>query len=182
MSVLELILLVTAVSVDAFAAGFSYGVNRIKVPLVSVLMVSGISALLLGAALLVGCLAGSLVPSHLTKSVSFVILFVLGLTKLLDRSAHEEAERVNKNQDFCISPEEAVILGLVLSVDSLAAGIGAGIQAAQIPAACILSFAVGTMAIGLGRTLGQMLAARCKSNLCWLSGSLLLLLAFMKVF
>lgn len=177
----EMLLLVTALSVDAFAAGFVYGVSKIKVPFVSVLIVTGVSSLILAGSLLAGNLVSSLIPGNLTQYFSFMLLFVLGIIKLFDHSGHEEAEAADRNRDAFVSPGEAFALGAALSVDSLAAGVGAGIQMNQIPAAFLASFAAGVLAIPLGTRLGRLIAAHCRSNLGWLSGILLILLAFMKL-
>lgn len=180
-SILEILFLVTAVSVDAFAAGFTYGVSKIKVPFSSVLIVTGVSSLVLGFSMAAGSLICNLIPGNMTRYVSFVILFVIGTVKLFDRSSHEEAEQADKNQDAFVSAEEAAVLGAALSLDSLAAGVGAGVRASQIPAAFLLSFLVGALAVEAGGLLGRLISARCQSNLCWVSGILLIILAFMKL-
>jgi putative Mn2+ efflux pump MntP len=180
-SLLEIILLVTAVSVDAFGAGFAYGVHRIRVPWVSVIIIAGMSGLTLVFSLLAGNVIGSLIPERLTRYFSFLLLFILGLVKLFDRSGHHEAEEANKDQDDLVSPAEALTLGIALSVDCIAAGIGAGIPGAEIPGTFILSFFIGAIAVWSGSGLGHLIAVRCRSNLCWVSGCLLLLLAFMKL-
>ena len=177
----EILLLVTALSVDAFAAGFVYGVSKIKVPFTSIIVVTGISSLMLVLSLLAGNLVSSLFPENLTKYFSFLLLFTLGLAKLFDRSRHDEAETADKNKDAFVSPTEALTLGVALSIDSLAAGIGAGIGSAYIPAAFLASFFIGALAIVAGSWLGGLISSRCRSNLCWISGVLLILLAFMKL-
>ena len=179
--ILEILLLVTALSVDAFAAGFVYGVSKIKVPLASITVITGISSLILVCSLLAGNLVSSLIPENLTRYFSFLLLFVLGLVKLFDRSRHDEAETADKNKDAFVSPTEALTLGAALSIDSLAAGIGAGIGNAYIPAAFLISFVIGALAIVLGSWLGGLISSHCRSNLCWISGVLLIILAFMKL-
>ena len=179
--VFEIMLLVTAVSVDAFAAGFTYGVSKVRVPFTSVLIVTGVSSLVLGFSLAAGSLLCRLVPGNMAQYVSFVILFVLGIVKLFDRSRHEEAEQADKNQDAFVSAEEATVLGAALSLDSLAAGVGAGVHASQIPSAFLLSFLVGALAVEAGGLLGRLISTRCQSNLCWVSGILLIVLAFVKL-
>ena len=179
--IFEILLLVTALSVDAFAAGFAYGVSKIKVPFISVIIVTGISSLILVISLLAGNVVSSLIPGNLTSYFSFLLLFVLGLVKLFDRSKHNEAENANKNQDDLVSPGEALTLGAALSIDSLAAGIGAGVRTAYIPTAFLASTVIGALALILGSCLGSLLSSHCRSNLCWVSGVLLILLAFMKL-
>ena len=172
----EILILVTALSVDAFAAGFVYGVSRIRVPLSSVAVVTGISSLLLVISLLAGTALRSM-----TRYFSFLLLSVLGIVKLFDRSGHEEIQEANRNRDDLVSPGEALTLGVALSIDSLAAGIGAGISMAGIPAAFGASFLVGALALLLGLWLGGLISSHCRSNLCWVSGVLLILLAVMKL-
>ena len=177
----EILLLVTALSVDAFAAGFVYGVSKIKVPLASIIVVTGISSLILVCSLITGNLISRLIPGNLTQYFSFLLLFVLGLAKLFDRSRHDEAETADKNKDAFVSPTEAFTLGVALSIDSLAAGIGAGIGSAYIPVAFLASFLIGALALIAGSWLGGLISSRCRLNLCWISGVLLILLAFMKL-
>ncbi len=178
---LEILLLVTALSVDAFAAGFVYGVSKIKVPPLSIIIVTAISSLILVCSLLAGSLVSRLLPGNIPQHFSFLLLFILGLVKLFDRTSHNEAETADKNKDAILSPTEALALGAALSIDSLAAGIGAGIPAASIPTAFLASFLIGALAVLLGSILGRLISSHCRSNLCWVSGVLLILLAFMKL-
>ena len=171
----EILILVTALSV------FVYGVSRIRVPLSSVAVVTGISSLLLVISLLAGTALSSLIPESMTRYFSFLLLSVLGIVKLFDRSGHEEIQEANRNRDDLVSPGEALTLGVALSIDSLAAGIGAGISMAGIPAAFGASFLVGALALLLGLWLGGLISSHCRSNLCWVSGVLLILLAVMKL-
>ena len=100
----EILILVTALSVDAFAAGFVYGVSKIKVPFLSVIIVTAISSLILVVSLLAGSLVSRLLPGNVTEYFSFLLLFILGLVKLFDRTRHEEAETADKNKDAVLSP------------------------------------------------------------------------------
>ncbi len=177
----EILILVTALSVDAFAAGFVYGVSKIKVPFLSVIIVTAISSLILVVSLLAGSLVSRLLPGNVTEYFSFLLLFILGLVKLFDRTRHEEAETADKNKDAVLSPTEAFALGAALSIDSLAVGIGAGIPSSYIPTAFLASAWIGALAVLLGSLLGRLIASHCRSNLCWVSGVLLILLAFMKL-
>ena len=51
---LEVLLLVTALSIDAFLASFVYGSNRIQIPLTSVVTISGICSAVLALSLAAG--------------------------------------------------------------------------------------------------------------------------------
>ncbi len=185
-TIIEILFLSAAISVDAFTASFAYGCRRIKIPAFSVIILNAVSVLFLSAALLAGTFLSSLIPAGLTAQISFLILFVLGLVKLFEPPADAQAENGDKNHDNLLSASEAFYLGLALSLDSLAAGIGAGITPIQRPYYILLTVCIamltGILAIVLGCFLGKMLSARLNGNFCRLSGLILIALAFMKFF
>lgn len=180
--ILEIFLLVTALSIDAFAAGFAYGVSRTRIPFSSLSILASISSLILAFSLLTGnLLTGLLTPSQ-TCHISFLVLLLLGIAKLFDRSCCDQADKADKDRDKLLSPVEAVSLGFALSIDSAAAGIGAAFPPSCIPAAIAASFFMGILAILCGSFLGKKLSCHVQKNLCWVSGALLIFLAFLKLF
>lgn len=178
--IFEILVLVTAVSMDAFAAAFAYGVSKIKMPFLSAVIVSGISALVLFIALIAGSYLGSFLPAGFTGQLSFIILFVLGLIKLFDRSGKKEAEEANSNGDNLLSSAEAVALGAALSLDSVAAGIGAGVASMHIAGIVGATLVVNTLMMLLGCRLGKVISGRIRANLAWISGVMLMVLAFVR--
>lgn len=179
--VLQILILVTALSVDSFAAGFAYGVSKIKVPLLSVTITALITSFMLIISLLVGNVIQGLLPPSLTSEISFLILFILGSVKLWDHSKHSDAEQANKDGDDNLSPIEALTLGFALSIDSIAAGVGAGVRTADIPATFSISLLIGASVILLGCRIGNIISSRVQTNLSWVSGILLIILAIMKL-
>lgn len=184
--IIEILFLSAAISVDAFTASFAYGCRRIKIPVLSVIILNAISVLFLSASLLAGTFLSSLIPAGLTTQISFLILFVLGLVKLFESPSEEQTENGDKNHDNLLSASEAFYLGLALSLDSLAAGIGAGMTPIRRPSYLLLtagiSLLTGVFAICSGCFLGKTLSARLNGNFCRLSGLILIALAFMKFF
>ena len=180
--IIEMLILVTAVSVDAFVASMAYGMQKIRIPAASILIIASISSATLALSMLAGHLICQLLPTHFTSYLSFIVLLVLGIIKLLDRSCNSQADKANKNNDNLLSPTEALYLGAALSLDSLAAGMGAGVSPAGIFAYIVCSFFISITAIVAGCRLGQILWSRCNKNLCWIGGVLLIFLAFMKLF
>jgi len=75
---------------------------------------------------------------------------------------------------------EAVSLGLALSIDSLAAGIAPVLWRQHT---CRLHNIIDSGAVSIlgGRQLGAVISSRFRSNLSWVSGALLILLAIMKL-
>lgn len=179
--ILEILLLVTAISIDAFAAGFAYGISRTRIPFSSLCILTSISSLILAVSLLMGnLLTGFLTPAQ-TCTISFLVLLLLGITKLFDHSCCDHANKADKDKDKLLSPVEAISLGFALSIDSAAAGIGAALEPFSIPTAIIASFLMGVLAVLLGSFFGKKLSCHVQKNICWVSGVLLILLAFLKL-
>lgn len=207
-SISQLILLIIALSADAFAASFAYGADKVKIPPLSAIIVALISDILLMISLLIGNFLKAYIPPMLTTFFSFTILFVLGAIKLFDSSIRrkirenrfnsKEVKVQTKNLRFILtvyaapeaantedvetlSPAEALSLGLALSLDSAAAGFGAASGEYSILLAALLAFLISLGAVSLGCKTGRLLAAKSDFNFSIIGGILLLLLAFSKL-
>lgn len=181
MTLLQIMVLVTAISIDAFGAGFAYGIGRIKMPLLSVGIVSVVSALMLLCSIGAGKVLGKYLSGNFTVEAGFMILFVLGVVKLFKCPGEKEAKEADRDGDHILSAGEAVSLGIALSLDSIAAGIGVGVDAARmlgaVPAALITNFFM----MWLGGRLGRALSGRMRTDMGWVSGVMLILLAFLRL-
>lgn len=205
----QLFMLITALSLDAFAASFVYGTDNVKIPTASTAIIAGLSTGILLLFLFLGKLIGSFIPGRTTAVLSFLLLFVLGLIKLFDSTLKALIRRVgvnrkklcfsiseltfiltvyadpalaNKEDITVLSPPEALSLGIALSLDSAAAGFGAGMMILHLPMTIALSLALNTAAVLLGSRLGRGLVKRSRLELSWLSGILLIILACSKLF
>ena len=206
---LEVLLLVTALSIDAFLASFVYGSNRIQIPLTSVVTISGICSAVLALSLAAGGWISHYLPAKVTNSLCFAILLGLGFTKLFDCSVkawisrHQDMKKfiqfhvfsiscilqiyVNPTQadrdaSRCLSPGEAASLAIALSLDGLGAGFGAGLANIPYLAAILLSLAATVLAVVSGSLLGRKAAEKIQKDLSWLGGIFLIILAFLKFF
>lgn len=205
---LEALALASALSMDAFVASFAYGNNKIKIPFLSVLVINIICSSILGISLLAGTLLKQYIPDWLTLAVCFAVLFILGIIKLLDgvtKSIIRKYNNLNKEIKFSmfnikfilnlcanaedadvdssktISPAEAVSLSIALSLDGLAVGFGAALGNTNALIILICSFVINAFAVVAGCYAGNKIAKKLKFNLSWLSGVLLLVLAFLKL-
>ncbi len=204
----QALLFVVALSIDAFVACFVYGTSRVRIPASSLLILSLISAGTLAVALLVGGGIGSLLPPAVTQALSFLILFFLGLIKLFDSTlkrliqrkcawprklrfslldlqfiltVYADPARVNQEDREVLSPREALPLGLALSLDSAAAGIGAGAASLPFFATTLLGLLCSLGAVTAGAFLGRRLSRHISLDLSWLCGLLLMGLALLKL-
>ncbi len=154
-SVLELLTAVLfglAVSADGFAAGVAYGVKRIKIPLLSLLVIALASALAVCFSMLCGQGLATLLPAGWAGKIGALLIAGIGCYFLL-QAACEKINGVEGEEDQpilslsikplgiiiqilrepawadfdksgVISAREAFFLGLALALDALGAGIG----------------------------------------------------------
>ena len=81
-----------------------------------------------------------------------------------------------------LSAKEAFYLAIALSLDSLAVGFGSGLGYVNYAQVIILCFLVGIVCLRVGSQLGRHFANIMNVNLSWLSGVLLIILAFIRTF
>ena len=205
------ILLVLAVVLDGFTACFAYGVNRIKIPLLSAVLISlmgtGMLMLSLGAADWVG----SYIPPTTCKVLSFSVLFLIGLCNLFQNSVKAILQKASDNSkkmsfrwsgisfmlSVCLdetkadadcskvlSAKEALALGAALSIDSLATGFGSGLIGQNYLLILALALTMHMTAILLGHFLGEKVSKGAGAKhlqLEWLGGVILMVLAFIRL-
>lgn len=206
--ILESILFVTALSTDAFIASVAYGSNKIKIPFLSVQVITLICTGVLGISLLIGMFLKPFLPGVLLKAISFSILFLLGIMRLLDNiikaiisrnselrkeikfslfdlnfilNIYADPREADVDQSKTLSPREALSLAIALSIDSLAAGVGAALGNINVLAVIIASLVLSTLAIKAGEFIGYKISDKAPFSLSWLSGVLLIGLAFLRL-
>lgn len=204
----EMLLLIVALSIDIFTAGFVYGADRVRIPALSAVIVALISDVFLIVSLMIGNWFRGGISPDVTRVLSFLILFVLGVMKVFDSSirkrirdnrfgrrelhmsfhclrfiltVYARPEEANTTDKEVLSPSEAVSLGLALSLDSAAAGLGAATQAYSLPLTALSAFLISIGAVCGGCKLGQKLSAKSDINFSMIGGVLLLILAFSKL-
>ena len=206
--ILEAALLASSISLDSFVAGFAYGANKIKISFWCVQIINIITAGMIGASFAVGSIIKEYIPETAAVTAGFIILFLLGLTKLLDGltksliQKHTDLSREIKfsmyNFNFIlklyavpessdadasknISPSEAAAMAIALSLDGLAVGFAAALGDVNWLAVILFSLFTGTLAIISGRYIGEIAACKFKFNLSFLGGIILIALAFSKI-
>ena len=71
---IESLLLVSSVCIDAFVASIAYGTNKIKIPVISALIINIIGSFTLGFSLFFGGFVKNFLPGKLPIYISFLIL------------------------------------------------------------------------------------------------------------
>lgn len=203
---MENLLLVLALSLDAFVASIAYGTNRIRIPFSSVLIISLLCSSSLGISLLLGSQIKKILPENIGLVISFIILILLGIyylfesivkSYLKDKSGEKikvklfdvwlfvdiyvDGTKADLNLSKSLDPKEALYLAMALSLDSLAVGFASSLSNVNYLSVIVLSIVIGMISIWSGINLGKKLVEKVDINLSWLSGILLIILAVLKL-
>lgn len=202
------VLLALTLSFDCLSTGLSYGLRNITLPWYGILIICSCSGSVLALSMLLGGFLAQVIAPEIVQGLGAGVLIGLGVY-ILHKSVQEfveqehserplfqwsirglgiivqilkEPQRADLDRSGLISSKEAVWLGLALSLDSFAAGIGLALMGYSplwislcTAASACLFFSVG---LYLGRKIGEHSVYR-KINL--LPGCLLILIGLLRL-
>lgn len=205
---LESLLLVSSLCIDSFVASIAYGTSKIRIPFISKIIINLVCTITLACALLIGSIFKSFLPNNLPIVLGFLLLMALGIYRLFESIFKSYITKRSKSDtpltfklfdfqfilqvyadeikaDFdnskSLNIKESFYLGLALSLDSLAVGIGSSLCNINYVEVIILCFVIGLALISIGAFIGKKFAQKINLDLSWLSGALLILLAILRV-
>lgn len=204
---LSALLLVLAVCIDAFATSVSYGMGKIKIPFFSALIISLIGTSFLAVSIFFAKILSNFINPQTCVILSVILLIFLGITNLFQNSLKTflKKHKGQKNVSFSLfdisfvieifldetkadfdnsktlSPKEAIVLAIALSLDSLASGFSAGLLVKHFWEPVVLSLIIGILAVISGSLIGQRISRKTDVNLSWISGVVLICLAVIKI-
>jgi len=205
---LESLLLVSSLCIDSFVASIAYGTSKIRIPPICAVVINLVCTITLACSLLIGSIVKSILPSNLPAILGFVLLMLLGIYRLFEYIFKSYISKCSKSDspltfkifdfqfvlqvyadeikaDFdnskCLNIKESFYLGLALSLDSLAVGIGSSLCNINYTQVLVLCFIIGVLLVSLGVVIGRKFAQKVHLELSWLSGALLILLAILRI-
>ena len=206
---IESLLLVLSVCIDAFVASIAYGTNKIKIPFSSVIIISFVGSIILGISLFLGGFILEFLPGNLPIILSFSILMILGIYSLFEGllknyiqkkaesdkpltfkifdinfvlQVYADETKADCDHSHNLTAKESFYLALALSFDSLAVGFGSSLVGGNYIVTIVLCFLIGIISIIAGVGIGKKLVQSSNLNLSWLSGLILMVLAITKLF
>lgn len=177
----SLFFLVPALCADAFTASFVYGAGHVKIPMLSAWIITFLSSGILSAALFLGTCLRPFLPQELPVFLSASLLLLLGCSKVTAAPTKDMARHANKRDPEILSSSEAFILGIGLSLDNAAAGLGAGLSGNSFPALLLLSLLIGFLSVAGGCFLGQRAGALAGVDFSRYGGIILVILGLLKL-
>ncbi len=207
-SIFQAFFLVLALSLDTFTAGVALGTQKIMVPFRSVLAISLTCSASLWLAISLGGWIGNWISSRTGAVIGCVILVMMGSVRLFDGVIKELLRRCCENKEgmvfyrknlkiflqVCVdsaqadfnrsqslSVPEAISLAAALSVDGLAAGVGAGILDVSHWLIFLIAMLINLFAVHLGCRTGIRFSRKHEQDISWVAGALLIVLGLIKL-
>ena len=199
-----LLFFLLAVTLDSLTAGLTYGTRKVHIQPLSYLILICIPALFITAANQIGTLLACLLPPQVLPWISFLLLFLLGISRIMEslirrlaakhpsltRNRGCKIKQINIIFTIYLSPEyangedlqilsakEALLLSLALSLDSILVGMAFTTEAVSWVFLFLLAVLFNLLFFLVGYLAGHVLCHLFHVDLSWLSGLLLLLLA-----
>lgn len=207
-SIFQAFFLVLALSLDTFTAGVALGTQKIMVPFRSVLAISLTCSASLWLAISLGGWIGNWISPRTGAVIGCIILVVMGSVRLFDGVIKELLRRCCENKEgmvfyrknlkiflqVCVdsaqadfnrsqslSVPEAISLAAALSVDGLAAGVGAGILDVSHWLIFLIAMLINLFAVHLGCRTGIRFSRKHEQDISWVAGALLIVLGLIKL-
>ncbi|WP_164219482.1 sporulation membrane protein YtaF [Virgibacillus sp. YIM 98842] len=196
-----LFFLVIAVSLDGFGVGVTYGMRKIRVPLIGLLIImlcSGITVLL---AMTIGSSLRSFISPSMAETLGGAILIALGIISLYnillsERKKPSESKKQNiltavlntpdkadLDQSGIISANEALLLGTALALDAFGAGIGASMLGYSPVITALFIACMSGFFVYCGIKIGMLLSqSKHLQNMSYIPPILLIALGIFNIF
>ena len=197
---LQSLLLVFSLCLDTFVASIAYGTDKIKIPFYSSIIINLVCSSFLGIALFLGDLLNNFMPINVATYLSFFLLLGLGIYRVFEVFCKKYIKKFsNKDKPLTFKVFDFKFVLQIYADEikadydnskllsakeafSLAVGFGSGLGYVNYAQVIILCFLVGIVCLRVGSQLGRHFANIINVNLSWLSGVLLIILAFIRTF
>ena len=141
-----------------------------------VLVMNLVMSSLLGLALWAGELLGEIFPLKLTSGLGIVLLLAIGGSRIL-KFFQQKPEEWKEQQCRRLTMAQGILMAFVLSLDSLAVGIGTGLAEGGAGFLVPGNLAGGILMMLAGWQAGNRICRAFQRDLSWVSGLCLVFLA-----
>jgi|SRR5690554_6015729 len=191
MNILSSFLFAISANTDNFVVGLSYGIKKIKINLVSNILISLITLTGTVLSMSFSKMIVILIPTNLSNIIGSTMLILIGawtIIKPLFKNIHsdsilENLEKADKDKSSNIDAKESVTLALALTLNNIGLGIGASITGLNILITSIFTFVFSLLMIIAGYFLGSYyLSKKFTKKATLISGLIIISLGIFEIF
>jgi len=173
---ISILLFAFSANIDNLTVGIAYGIKKIKIGLLSNLLIALITAIGTFVSMAVGLAVSKILTASIANVVGSVILILIGIWIIKDfflkKKTPEikeqkkpnltncgqilrEPEKADSDHSGIIDLKESLILAFALTINNFGLGIGASITGLNIYATVICTLFFSVIFIGLGCLVGR---------------------------
>ena len=188
-------------NLDNLVIGIAYGVKKIKIGLISNLIIATVTSIGTLISMSVGKFISGFLPTSLTNMLGAVIIMLLGLyfliqsiLKLIPKSYSNSlalknvdeimdyAEKSDSDNSGTLNIKEAFVVSLGLMLNNLGTGLAASITGVNVSITVICTFILSIAPLMLGKSIGHnILGSICGKYAPLISGVLLIILGIFEL-
>lgn len=188
-------------NLDNLVIGIAYGVKKIKIGLISNLIIATATSIGTLISMSVGKFISGFLPTSLTNMLGAVIIMLLGLyfliqsiLKLIPKSYSNSlalknvdeimdyAEKSDSDNSGTLNIKEAFVVSLGLMLNNLGTGLAASITGVNVSITVICTFILSIALLMLGKSIGHnILGSICGKYAPLISGVLLIILGIFEL-
>ncbi|WP_428817241.1 sporulation membrane protein YtaF [Clostridium butyricum] len=188
-------------NLDNLVIGIAYGVKKIKIGLLSNLIIATVTSIGTLISMSVGKFISGFLPTSLTNMLGAVIIMLLGLyfliqsiLKLIPKSYSNSlalknvdeimdyAEKSDSDNSGTLNIKEAFVVSLGLMLNNLGTGLAASITGVNVSITVICTFILSIALLMLGKSIGHnILGSICGKYAPLISGVLLIILGIFEL-
>lgn len=188
-------------NLDNLVIGIAYGVKKIKIGLISNLIIATVTSIGTLISMSVGKFISGFLPTSLTNMLGAVIIMLLGLyfliqsiLKLIPKSYSNSlalknvdeimdyAEKSDSDNSGTLNIKEAFVVSLGLMLNNLGTGLAASITGVNVSITVICTFILSIALLMLGKSIGHnILVSICGKYAPLISGVLLIILGIFEL-
>lgn len=188
-------------NLDNLVIGIAYGVKKIKIGLISNLIIATVTSIGILISMSVGKFISGFLPTSLTNMLGAVIIMLLGLyfliqsiLKLIPKSYSNSlalknvdeimdyAEKSDSDNSGTLNIKEAFVVSLGLMLNNLGTGLAASITGVNVSITVICTFILSIALLMLGKSIGHnILGSICGKYAPLISGVLLIILGIFEL-
>jgi putative sporulation protein YtaF len=195
---LDEFILVIAVTIDMFVMSISCGMDRVKIPIKSALVISIVGTIIMTIALYFSNIVSLFIPKKIGLYICCAVLCFMGLTNItrwiIEKHRNTEKSSSQKNTSpldvfVCgsradcdnskdISIKEAISVAVLMSLDTLICGVATGSDL-NVAVVLISTFVLQTLAVLGGSNIGRNFSKI--PDISIFGGLLLIILGILKI-
>lgn len=202
-------ILALAISIDGFTVGITYGIRKIKIGFIPLLIIGSISTIIVFLTSSLGAVFASNIPVEAAKIIGSLILIGIGIWIIYSTYQNYMEEKKEERElilslkiktfgiiinilkdpelaDFdksgTINYIEAVFLGLALALDAVGAGLGVGMTGLSTFFFPFVIGIVNILFVGAGVLFGEKLGDKLPDYFIIISGFIIICLGILNFF